>query len=80
MDAHLLENSVVQENQLKAYDKFSRTVSAYQDRQSKLQEITSVLNEKIKKLEQAAEKASEKVRRIKTGVRSERGKQARMLR
>ena len=32
MDAHLLENSVVQENQLKAYDKFSRTVSAYQDR------------------------------------------------
>ena len=47
MDAHLVEEKIIQENQKAAYNKFSKTLTAYEERQSKFQDSTSEIKEKI---------------------------------
>ena len=50
MDAHLLENLIVQENQQAAFRKYKNTLQAYQDQNSDFVNSSSELKEKIEKL------------------------------
>ena len=65
MDAHLLEEKIIQETQQAAYSKFSKTVPAYEERQSKFQNLTSELKENMKMLKKTVEKAVDKVKKLK---------------
>ena len=48
IDAHLLENQIVQEEQRLAYEKFEKTLPTYQKQNTKLQTATAELKAKIK--------------------------------
>ena len=76
MDAHLLENMIVLEKQQAAFSSYKNTLQAYQDQKSSFEKSSSELKEKIEKLKKAFEKSKEKVKKIKSGARSEIGKQA----
>ena len=64
MDAHLLENSVVQANQQLAFAKY-QTLPAYELAKKALQETSVGLHNQISTLEQAIEKLSEKLVKFK---------------
>ena len=75
MDAHLLENSVVQENQQLAFAKY-QTLPAYELAKKALQATSVGLHNQISTLEQAIEKVSEKIGKLKPGIVTQTGKSA----
>ena len=56
MDAHLLENMIVQEKQQAAFRRFKNTLQDYQDQKSSFEKSSSELKENIEKLKQAFKK------------------------
>ena len=49
MDAHLLENKVVQENQQTAFDKYTATLPAYEEQKAILRNSSLEIKNKISK-------------------------------
>ena len=80
MDAHLLENSVVQENQQVAFAKYQKTLPAYELAKKALQATSVGLQNQISTLEQAIEKVSEKISKLKPGKVTQTGKRAKKQR
>ena len=80
LDAHLLENMIVQENQQTSYKKYLQFLPAYKERENEFQASSIELKGKIEKLEQVLKKARERVKKIKVGARSEEANRARKLR
>ena len=67
MDAHLLENLVVEENQQLAFNKYQKTLQAYEFEKKAMQTTLLELSNQISTLEQAIEKVSEKIDNSKSG-------------
>ena len=80
IDAHLLENEIVKEEQRLAYKNFKSTLPTYKAQKTKLQTATSELRAKIEKLEQSIEKANEKLKKKKAGKVTETAKKAKKQR
>ena len=71
MDAHLLENKVVQENQQTAFDKYTATLPAYEEQKAILRNSSLEIKNKISKFKQIIQKANEKINKAKLGKISE---------
>ena len=80
IDAHLLENEIVQENQRLAFQNLKKTLPAFEAQNLKLKTATSEYKVKIKKLEQSIEKASEKLKKKKSGKLTETARKAKKRR
>ena len=80
IDAHLLENQIVQEEQRLAYEKIEKTLPTYQKQNTKLQTATAELKAKIKKVEQSIKRANEKLKKKKPGKVTETAKKVKKRR
>ena len=80
MDAHLLEKSVVQENQRLAFDKYLKTLPVYELGKKELQANSLELQNRISALEQAIEKVDKIIDKIKPGKVTQTGKRAKTQR
>ena len=71
MDAHLLENTVVQENQQTAFDKYTGTLPAYEVQKAMLRNSSLEIKNKPSKFKQIIQKVKENINKGKLGKMSE---------
>ena len=80
IDAHLLEEGIVQKTQQTLYNEFKKVFPAYQNNKNQFSDDLSKIQEKINLAEMRVSKAKAAVKKFPKGDRSEAGKRARKKR
>ena len=80
MDAHLLENKVVEKNQQQAFNKYTDTLSPYESQKKILLSSSLEIKNQISKLEQDIKKANENISKCKPGKITESTRRAKKRR